>query len=463
MGRLVRVKGGRNIRWYLLGTLVALELLMSFSFLGYLHISPISITFAYIPVLLAGILMGPFESMAVGAVFGAASMWKATASYVMPVDQLFSPFTSGRPLESLVLSVGTRTLFGLLIGLLYLVVRQARHKGFWVCAVSLMGRFLHSFLVYSTMGYFFPATGYSPRNVLSDAMSLDSVATSLVTMEICLLCWRIQCAKVWQKDQHQIDLVRTMRLTENYHRGSLILIIVITLCSAGAVAVYFVHRIDYVLDLKGLRVTDSTYSDLLHLQIQFLIGIISLMSLVIVFLIFNRRYATYVNYEAKLDALTGVLNRKVFFQMCGKFLEELCSDGSSTGYFLMIDLDWFKEINDRHGHPAGDQVLQEMTRYLKEIFGDTGLVGRMGGDEFAVLLYMPITREELEADLRLFQERMHHIIMEGRHMSCSIGVLPIADVMKEEELYRRADQLLYAAKERGRDCYVFGEAAGSRN
>ena len=95
MGRLVRVKGGRNIRWYLLGTLVALELLMSFSFLGYLHISPISITFAYIPVLLAGILMGPFESMAVGAVFGAASMWKATASYVMPVDQLFSPFTSG--------------------------------------------------------------------------------------------------------------------------------------------------------------------------------------------------------------------------------------------------------------------------------------------------------------------------------------------------------------------------------
>ena len=85
-----------------------------------------------------------------------------------------------------------------------------------------------------------------------------------------------------------------------------------TLCSAGAVAVYFVHRIDHVLDLEGIQLSDSTYSDLLHLQIQFLIGIISLMSLVVLFLVFNRRYATYLNYEAKMDALTGALSRKIF-------------------------------------------------------------------------------------------------------------------------------------------------------
>ena len=71
---------------YLLAVLIAVELLMSFSFLGYIHIEPISITSAYVPVLLAGALLGPAEAAAVGAVFGLASMWKAAAGYVMAAD-----------------------------------------------------------------------------------------------------------------------------------------------------------------------------------------------------------------------------------------------------------------------------------------------------------------------------------------------------------------------------------------
>ena len=88
---LIQRSRAKRTQWYLLGTLVAVELLMSFSFLGYLHIAPISITFAYIPVLLAGVLMGPVESTVLGAVFGTASMWKASAGYVLPADQLFPP------------------------------------------------------------------------------------------------------------------------------------------------------------------------------------------------------------------------------------------------------------------------------------------------------------------------------------------------------------------------------------
>lgn len=75
-----------SMRWFALLGLCAIELLMSFSFFGYFHIEPISITTAYIPVLVAGALMGPFEAAAVGAVFGLASMWKASASYVMATD-----------------------------------------------------------------------------------------------------------------------------------------------------------------------------------------------------------------------------------------------------------------------------------------------------------------------------------------------------------------------------------------
>lgn len=84
---------------YMLWALIALELFMSFSFLGYIHIDPISITFVYIPVLAAGCLMGPKESTLVGAIFGLASMWKASAFYVGAGDMIFSPIQSGRPLE----------------------------------------------------------------------------------------------------------------------------------------------------------------------------------------------------------------------------------------------------------------------------------------------------------------------------------------------------------------------------
>ena len=66
---------------YIFGVLIALEVLMSFTFLGYIHIPPLSITTAYIPILIAGCLLGPVQSMTVGFVFGIASMYKASARY----------------------------------------------------------------------------------------------------------------------------------------------------------------------------------------------------------------------------------------------------------------------------------------------------------------------------------------------------------------------------------------------
>ena len=103
---------------YLFWALVAIELFMSFSFLGYIHIEPISLTFVYIPVLAAGCVLGAREAACVGAVFGLASMWKASAFYVTQADAMFSPVMSGKPLESVILSVGTRVLFGFLVGFL---------------------------------------------------------------------------------------------------------------------------------------------------------------------------------------------------------------------------------------------------------------------------------------------------------------------------------------------------------
>ena len=453
----VRQSRDPSIRMFLLGALIALELLMSFSFLGYLHVEPISITFAYVPVLLAGALLGPAEAAVLGGVFGLASMWKASASYVMASDQLFSPFMSGRPLGSLLLSVGARMLFGLLTGLLYLAARKLRRPGIGVAVVSLLGRTIHSFLVYSAMWAFFPEAGYRPSDALWSSGDIGARLSDLIIAVIIVLVWRFFRAGVWQQFQFRVEMARNLQLRERYHRLSLVAIVLVTLCSAFAVAFYFVHRMEAVLGQKGIALPDDGYADLVHLQIQFLIGIIALMALVILFLIFNRWYATYVEHEAKNDALTGAMNRRTFLQMCGRALQKLDSSGTFFGYFIMVDLDRFKEVNDLHGHPEGDRVLREAGRALRETFGRDGLVGRMGGDEFAVLVYIPMPREELEAALRQFQAQIRQIRWGGSQLTCSIGVLPITQVRAAEELYREADRLLYLAKERGRDQYVIGD------
>lgn len=82
---------------------------MSFTFLGFIHIDPISLTTAYIPIVVAGCLLGPLESTLIGLVFGLASMYKASALYVVSDDKIFSPLYSGNPIGSILLSVGGKS------------------------------------------------------------------------------------------------------------------------------------------------------------------------------------------------------------------------------------------------------------------------------------------------------------------------------------------------------------------
>ena len=453
----LKKRRGGVVRWYLLGTLVALELLISFSFLGYVHMDPISITTAYIPVLMAGALLGPVDAMAVGTVFGLASMWKASASYVMAFDQLFSPVMSGRPVASVFLSVVSRALFGLLAGLLYAAARRTRHPAFWVGVVSYFGRYLHSMMVYGMMWLFFPETGYTPADAFESLMSLNGIAASLLSVALVLLLWRLVRSQAWNRFVQQVEAARFAQTSERYHILSLVGIILLAFFSSVAVALYFVQRMSSVLNQKGLSLPPDGYADLVHLQIQFLFGILAMMALVIIFLIFNRRYNTYINREARMDALTGALTRKAFFQAGERILSRLDA-GDIAGYFLMVDMDHFKQINDRYGHPEGDRVLKEAMMAMNMLFGEDSLIGRIGGDEFALLLYVPISRMELEERMRQLIDCIERIHIGEARMSCSIGAEPIRPPETAETLYRKADELLYQAKNRGKRQYVVGPA-----
>ena len=443
---------------YVLMALIALELLMSFSFLGYFHIAPISITIAFLPVLLAGALLGPLEAAGVGLAFGLASMWKASASYVMPGDQLFSPLLSGRPLESLLLSVGSRVLFGLLIGLLYAGVRRMRHPYFWIGLVSYLGRSIHSLLVYSTMALCFPEAGYRPAAVFEGFFSVWNIAIDGGAVALVLLLWRASHTRAWLQFQQRLAISQSLQAGERHRRLPLAAVTGLTLAAALAVTFYFGHRIDYVLESRGIDLGETGYVDILHLQIQSMLGILSLMVLMILLMVLNRQYSAYMAYEGRIDSLTGAMTRRAFFAVCARVFR---GDAPvPPGYFLMVDLDRFKEINDRYGHPEGDRALKEVVKSLKDIFGRQGTIGRLGGDEFAVLLCTELTAPELEAALDHFLEAVHRISWGEQRLTCSIGGLPIRSASSPEELYRAADAFLYRAKEQGRNRYVLGGDGG---
>lgn len=449
----------RSSRRYLFGILIAVELLMSFSFFGYIHVEPISITIAYIPVLLAGALTGPLEALVLGAVFGLASMWKASATYVMASDQLFSPLLSGDPFASIFLSVGSRMLFGLITGLFYYFAKGLRKPGAGVFLVSFFGRLIHSLMVYSTMGLFFPEAGFGPADAFSGFFSLSNLTSNLATALIVFAFWLFFRSKTWRQFQNRLELSRAMQTAEPAPRLALIVSVLLTLAAAIAVTLYFVHRIDYVLQVNGIALNVTGYADVLHLQIQFLFGIISLMVLVILFFVLNRQYNNYMAYEAKLDSLTGLMTRRAFFPACSRTLQTLSAQGTQTGtlgYFIMVDLDYFKTINDTLGHPEGDRALREVAKGLKECFDRDSHIGRLGGDEFAVLVCTDMAVPELEVKLRHFLDRFHRLKWKEQTLGCSIGALPVHPGASPEKLYLETDRLLYAAKEQGRNQYVIG-------
>lgn len=146
---------------YIFSLLLAVEVIMSFTFLGYVHIPPISITTAYIPIIITACLFGPAEASLAGLLFGLGSLYKASATYVMPADAVFSPFRSDFPIRSILLSVGTRVLFGFLLGCLFQLARKSKRKNLCKLLITIAAPKLHALLVYTAMGLFFPSLGFN--------------------------------------------------------------------------------------------------------------------------------------------------------------------------------------------------------------------------------------------------------------------------------------------------------------
>ena len=168
----------------------------------------------------------------------------------------------------------------------------------------------------------------------------------------------------------------------------------------------------------------------------------------------NARLHRIVERQALVDGLTGLANRR----QCEETLEDELARVERFGGALAVvvaDLDWFKDVNDRHGHPAGDAVLREFAVLLQETVRDVDLAGRWGGEEFVLVL--PGT--DLEGGAQL-AERIR-VLLAGRTLlavdgspipvTASFGVAAVPPAKTASELFAAADAAMYQAKRAGKN------------
>ncbi|MEO8587215.1 MAG: diguanylate cyclase [Acidobacteriota bacterium] len=167
------------------------------------------------------------------------------------------------------------------------------------------------------------------------------------------------------------------------------------------------------------------------------------------------------------DGLTGLLNHTAFLEGArGVALRHARAPGEG-GAFALIDLDLFKAVNDRHGHPAGDRVLAALSALLRRRVRGSDLIGRLGGEEFALILE-GLTEEEAERLMnRLLEEfaLIPHrgVDPSGFRVTFSAGIAMLVPGMTVDAWRQAADDALYAAKAAGRNrvmCAARSGAAG---
>lgn len=160
---------------------------------------------------------------------------------------------------------------------------------------------------------------------------------------------------------------------------------------------------------------------------------------------------------ANHDVLTSLPNRALFQHRLAEALVQARQDGTSVN-LLLVDLDDFKDVNDTLGHDAGDALLTEMAARLTTIADDCGIVARIGGDEFAVVLVQPLTLEQATDFAETVIEKLRQpFAYAGRVVvsRASIGVARYPDHdVKPAELMKDADIALYQAKAEGRNRVV---------
>lgn len=158
------------------------------------------------------------------------------------------------------------------------------------------------------------------------------------------------------------------------------------------------------------------------------------------------------------DYLTNLPNRKMLLSKLEKRMSEAAKDKSKVAV-IFVDIDNFKNINDKYGHHFGDLLLLEFSRDLQSVIGAKDLVSRLGGDEFVIVISgiedIRFLNSNIDKLLKEFSNKQYIIASNHVEISISMGVALPSDTTSADELMRNADQAMYQAKQQGKKRFIF--------
>lgn len=244
-------------------------------------------------------------------------------------------------------------------------------------------------------------------------------------------------------DYHKADLAKTNKLDTVYSQP--------VVRSGELMLVICVGRTDRKLHHKAVARLMSTLANFAAIAID------------------NARLLEQTRQLAIRDGLTGLYNHRYFQEFLENTLEHCMQHGIPIACIL-IDLDFFKRLNDSYGHPVGDEVLRRIARVLSEVAPQNGLVARYGGEEFAVVVVgkgLGETRQISERMRRMVEETRIEAPQHTLRVTLSVGGVwhdpARGERVKKELLVQRADEALYQAKENGRNqVYFYGDKTGTQ-
>ncbi|MDR6376341.1 diguanylate cyclase domain-containing protein [Paraburkholderia caledonica] len=170
----------------------------------------------------------------------------------------------------------------------------------------------------------------------------------------------------------------------------------------------------------------------------------------------RKRSEAKVLYLARHDSLTGLANRRELRERLGKILSSARRGSDTRTAVLYLDLDGFKQVNDRHGHTAGDEVLEAVATRLTETLRHGEFAARLGGDEFAVIVENAALHAVVAIAERVIREiaKPYPLTAGGTiHIGTSIGIALAEAQEPVDDLIRRADEAMYSAKKAGKGTY----------
>jgi diguanylate cyclase (GGDEF)-like protein len=232
----------------------------------------------------------------------------------------------------------------------------------------------------------------------------------------------------------------------------------VLVCSAIALAIALLHGVRMGLVFAGYDIFTPSLENQIWLTALQAVRVLFLpLFFLSVVLMLHGTVIAQLRQLVDTDETTGILSRRTFLREC----EATLRSSSLQVAFLLLDLDWFKQVNDRHGHAAGDEALVHFVARVQAVIGSDAAFGRLGGEEFGVLLAGVHEREALALSQAICASVRATGVRPGQPgdftITVSIGLALCEADDGMADLMSRADRALYAAKAAGRDRVCLAE------